>query len=156
MNRKSLPENDIDFEVESDHELESAANPFRDHRHAANKSLAVENENVLELPPCQDKKTKHFFNEKSEELAFTKIFFKGELEYTFPCEIYLTSTKYFNQRFLNCSQTSSSNSGYIFFAQSVLQQKNFSDQINMAMIKVTSRLTAGMFPNYEESARHCV
>ena len=31
-----LPESDIDFEVESDHELESAGNPLRAHMHAGN------------------------------------------------------------------------------------------------------------------------
>ena len=31
-----LAESDIDFEVESDHELESAGNPLRAHMHASN------------------------------------------------------------------------------------------------------------------------
>ena len=44
-----MPESGIDFEVESDHELESASNPLRNHRQAANESLVVENENLLEL-----------------------------------------------------------------------------------------------------------
>ena len=62
-----FPERGINFEVESDHELESAANPLRAHRHAANESLVVENENLLELAPGQDKETKHnLFDEKCE------------------------------------------------------------------------------------------
>ena len=44
------------------------------------------------------------FHEKSEELAFPKIFFKGKFGYTFPSEYYLTPTKYFNQRLLNYSK----------------------------------------------------
>ena len=38
----------------------------------------------------------------------------------------------------------------------MLQQKNLSGQINMAMKKVTGQLTAGMVANYEESVRHFV
>lgn len=41
----------------------------------ANKSLFVEYDNLLELAPGQDKETRHTLsNEKSEELAFPKIF----------------------------------------------------------------------------------
>ena len=73
-----LLESDINFEVESDLELESATNPLKAHRNADNESLVVENENLLELPPGQDKENKHIlFDEKCEELAFPKIFFKG-------------------------------------------------------------------------------
>ena len=75
---------------------------------------------------------------------------------TFPREHYLTPTRYFNQRFLNFSQTFASNRDYIFFAQSVLQQKNLNDQINIAMKKVTGQLTAGMFTNYDESLKRFV
>lgn len=92
-----LPESDIDFEAESDHQLKSAANSLRAHRYATNESLAVENENLLELAPGQDKETKHILSdEKCEELVFPKIFFKGKFGYIFPHKHYLTSTKYFN------------------------------------------------------------
>ena len=145
-------ESDIDFEVESDHELESAANHTRVHRHAANEFLVVGHKNRLELVLIKDKKIKHsLFDEKCKGLAFPEIFFKEKFGYTFPREHYLTSTKYFNQRLLSCSQILPSNSDYIFFAQSVL--KNLSDQISMAMKKVTGQFTAGMFANSEESVR---
>ena len=150
-----LPESDIDFEVKSNHGLEFAANPLRGYRHVVNVSLLVENKNLLGLAPGQDKETKHIlFNEKFEELAFPKTFFKGNFGYTFRCEHYLTSTGYFNRRLLNCLQTLVANSDHIFFAQSVLQRKNLSDQINMAMKKVTGRITAGIFASYEESVRN--
>ena len=124
------------------------------HRHAADESLVIENENLLELAPGQDKGTRHIlFDKKCEELAFPKIFFRGKFGYTFPREHHLTPTRYFNQRLLNFSQTFASNSDYIFFAQSVLQQKNLNDQINIAMKKVTGQLTAGMFANYGESVK---
>ena len=119
---------------------------------AANESLFIENQNLLELAPGQDKETKHIlFDKKREELAFPNIFFKGKFGDTFQREHYLTLTKYFNQRLLICS-----NCDYIFFAQLVLQPKNLNDQINMAMEKVTGRLIAGMFANYKESVRHFV
>ena len=113
---------------------------------------------TCELVPAQDKETKHIlFDEKCEELAFPKTLFKEKFGYTFPREPYLTSAKYFNQRLFNCPQTFASNSNYIFFPQTVLQQNNLSDKINMAMKKVTTgRLTPSMFAKYEESMRHFV
>lgn len=56
-----LSECDIDFEVESDHELEFSANTLRTYRHAANES---QSELHVEI-------TKHIlFDEKCKELAF--------------------------------------------------------------------------------------
>ena len=72
-----LPESDIGFEVESDHELESAANPARVHRHAANEFLVVEHENLLELVLLKDKKIKHSLLMKSvKDWHFQKYFSK--------------------------------------------------------------------------------
>ena len=72
-----LPESDIGFEVESDHELESAANPTRVHRHAANEFLVVEHENLLELVLLKDKKIKHSLLMKSvKDWHFQKYFSK--------------------------------------------------------------------------------
>ena len=51
-----LSEGDNNFEVGSDHELKSVANHLRAHRQAANESLVVKNENLLELAPGQDNK----------------------------------------------------------------------------------------------------
>ena len=48
---------------------------------------------------------------------------------------------------MNCSQTFASNSDY----KSVLQQNKLSDPINMAIKKVSGRITTSMFANYEES-----
>ena len=52
---------------------------------------------------------------------------------------------------MNCSQTFASDSDYIFFEKSVLQQNKLSDPINMAIKKVWGRITTSMFANYEES-----
>ena len=89
---------------------------------------------MLELAPGQDKGTIHIlFDKKCEELAFPKIFFKGKFGFTFPHEHHLTPTRYFNERLLNFSQTFASNSDYIFFVHSVIQQKNLNDQINIVV-----------------------
>ena len=145
---------EIDFETESDVELETKSNQLNTHSHAADESLVIQNENLPEPAPNQDKSTRHIlFDEKCEELAFPKIFFRGKFGYAFPREHHLTPTRYFNQRLLNFSQPFASNSDYIFFAQPVLQQKNLNDQINIAMKKVTGQLTAGMFANYGESVK---
>ena len=150
-------ESETDFEIESDDELETTLNPLNTHGYAADKSLVIENENLLELAPGQDKGTRHIlFDKKCEELTFPKIFLRGKFGYTFPHEHHLTPTRYFNQCLLNFSQTFASNSDYIFFAQSVLQQKNLNDQINIAMKKVTGQLTAGMFANYDKSVKRFV
>ena len=91
-------ESEIDFEIESDDELETTSNPLITHRHATDKSLVIENENLLELAPGQDKGTRHIlFDKKCEELAFPKIFFRGNFGYTFPREHHLTPIRYFNQ-----------------------------------------------------------
>ena len=61
----NLPDNDIDFDVESDNQLECTANPLSAHRHAANESLVINNKNLLELAPVEDKGTRHIlFDEK--------------------------------------------------------------------------------------------
>ena len=84
-----LPESDIGFEVESDHELESAANPARVHRHAANEFLVVEHENLLELVLLKDKKIKHSLLMKSvKDWHFQKYFSKESLGILFLVNIF--------------------------------------------------------------------
>ena len=97
IGKKSL-ESEIDFEIESDDELETTSNPLNFHRHVAGESLVIENENLLELAPGQDKGRRHIlFDKKCEELGFPKIFFRGNFGYTFPREHHLTPIRYFNQ-----------------------------------------------------------
>ena len=43
-----------------------------------------------------------------------------------------------------------------YFFQSVLQQKNLNDHINIAMKKVTVQSTASMFAKYEENVEQLV
>ena len=67
----------------------------------------------------------------------------------------LSSSKYFNQRLLNYTQKFSSDSDHIFFAQSLIQKLNLSNQTNIAMRKVTpSQLTTGMLSsNFNEKIK---
>ena len=124
IGKKTL-ESEIDFEIESDDELETQSNPLNTHRNAADKSLVIKNENLLELAPGQDKGTRHtLFDKKCEELAFPKTFFRAKVGYTFPREHHLNPTRYFNQRLLNSSQTFASNSDYIFFDSWYYSKKN--------------------------------
>ena len=57
-------ESEIDYEIESNDELETTMNPLNTHRHAADESLVIENENLPELAPCQDKGTRHILFDK--------------------------------------------------------------------------------------------
>ena len=93
----------------------------------ADESLVIENENLLELAPGQDKGTTHIlFDKKCEELAFPKIFFRGKFGYTFPREHHLTpklTAGMFVITKINCRH---------------------------------HQLTAGMFANYDESVKRFV
>ena len=80
-----------------------------------------------------------------EELNHPHLFPTGKFGFQTKRKVYLTPTKYFNQCLLSYTQKFSSDSDYIFFAHSVMQKVNLSNQINIAMRKVTSsQLTAGM------------
>ena len=92
----NLTDNDIDFNVESDNELECTNYPLSTNRHADDESLVINNENLLELALGEDRETMHIlFDEKCEELAFQKVFFKGKFGYTFPREHYFNINKIF-------------------------------------------------------------
>ena len=54
IGKKSL-ESEIELEIESDNELETTSNLLNTHRHAADEYLVIENQNLLELAPGQDK-----------------------------------------------------------------------------------------------------
>ena len=101
----NLTDNDIDFNVESDNELECTNYPLSTNRHADDESLVINNENLLELALGEDRETMHIlFDEKCEELAFQKVFLKENLDILFHVSTILILTKYFNQLLLNYSQ----------------------------------------------------
>ena len=90
-----------------------------------------------------------------EELSHPHLFPTRKFGFQTKRKVYLTSTKYFNQRLLNYTQKFSSDSDYIFFAHSVMQKLNLNNQINIAMRKVTSsQVTAGMLnSNFNEKVK---
>ena len=71
-------------------------------------------------------------------LSNSHFFPTGKYGFQTKRKIYFTSKKYFNQRLLNDTQKLSSDSGYIFFAQSVMRKLNLINQTNIAMRKATS------------------
>ena len=70
----------------------------------------------------------------------------------------LSPSKYINQSLLNYTQKFSSDSDYIFFAQSVIEKLNLGNQTNTAMRKVTSnQLTACMLSrNFNEKIKEFI
>ena len=88
-----------------------------------------------------------------EKLAILTYFHNFDFKLNF--KHHSQSTKYFNQRLLNYTHKSSSDSHYIFFALKVTQSVNFHNQINITMRKVTSgKLTAGMLSsNFKEESK---
>ncbi|XP_066927184.1 uncharacterized protein [Clytia hemisphaerica] len=78
--------------------------------------------------------------------------------YTYKRDIKLTPCKYFNQRLLNYTQKFSSDSDYIFYAQSVMQHLNLNSSINTALKKIqTEGLTAGrLSQNFKETISNLI
>ena len=64
-----------------------------------------------------------------EMLAHPHLFPTGVFGYTYEWEVKLSPCRYFNQRFLNYTQKFSSDSDYIFHAQSLLQHLNLNNSI---------------------------
>ena len=73
-------------------------------------------------------------DKECEELAFPVLFPKGRYGYTTERKIHLTPTKYFNAN-LHHSGRSANNPEYLFFAQFIIEQKEVSDSINIALKK---------------------
>ena len=81
-------ESKIDFEIESDDELETTSNPLNTHRHAADKSLVIVNENFLELAPGQIRVQDVFFLiQNVKDWLFQKHFLEGSLAIHFHVNI---------------------------------------------------------------------
>ena len=147
----------IELEVENDasnslHIPEDVDNPLDNSQLGATETMLVSNippiEDLLIAPGEDVQPMSILMDEKCGELAHPHFFPTGKFGYKVQREIKLSPVKYFNQRLLNYKQTFSSDSDYIFYALSVMQQLNLSSQINIAMKKVcTNQLTAGMLSN---------
>ncbi|XP_066915086.1 uncharacterized protein [Clytia hemisphaerica] len=148
-------------------ELETTVNPLDVHRSSANETTLmphtptnaeVDNE-ILTLAPGQGKKPVSILNDENcEMLAHPHLFPKGRFGYRVERNVKLSPSKYFNQRLLNYTQKFASDSDYIFFANFVTQQVSLTNQINIAMKKVSaSNVTAGMLSqNFKETVKQFI
>ena len=81
------------------------------------------NEETVIIAPGEWKNTLSILMDKQcEELAFPYLFPHGKFGYNIDRDMPLSVSKYFNQRLLNYTQRFASDTYYIFFAHSVLQQ----------------------------------
>ena len=142
--------------------IEFNENPLDTYRCSASETVLVntscENE-FISIAPGENVRPESLTNDIfCEELSHPHLFHTGKFGFQTKRKVYLTSTKYFNQRLLNYTQKFSSDSDYIFFAHSVMQKLNLSSQINIAMRKVTSsQLTAGMVSsNFNEKVKEFI
>ncbi|XP_057310099.1 uncharacterized protein LOC130648095 [Hydractinia symbiolongicarpus] len=146
----------------NDHELEEVENPLNANRFNANESMMLSNVPQAEdisIAPGEGEIPFSMMNDQfCEELAHPYLFPTGKFSYKVERDIKLSPTKYFNQRLLNYKQKFASNSDYIFYVLSTLQQLNMSSQINIAVKKVkTDSLTAGMLSkNFSETVQSCI
>ena len=85
----------------------------------------------MPLPIIRDK--------NCELLVHPYLYSTGKFGCTYQRGIFLSPSKYFNQRLLNYSQKFASDSDYIFFAQSVMQHLKLISSINIAMQKIKSK-----------------
>ena len=91
------------------------------------------------VTPYEGKSPNPVFNDElCEELPHPHLFPKERFGYKAKCQVPITPSKYFNQRLLNYEQGFVSDSGYIFFAHSVLQRTQLNEQINIATRKVAT------------------
>ena len=144
----------IDFAVSS--EVDENKDPLESHRSEGNETLVVNNNIVHEIAPGEGKQAESLLNSNCEYLSFPHLFSSGKFGMVQNRESELPVSRYFNQRLLNYTHRFSSNADYIFYAQSVLQQIQFQNQISIAMRKVSGNLNASMFRHYKESVDNLV
>ena len=132
---EEVPKNTDEFEQ---------SNPLDKFKTTSNETLLVSNlvepgevrENIFNIAPGEGQNPLPILNDDfCEELAHPHLFPTGKFGYKVKRNILLSPVKYFNQRLLNYTQRFASDSDYIFFANSVLQQLNLNNQINVAMKK---------------------
>ncbi|XP_057292445.1 uncharacterized protein LOC130621150 [Hydractinia symbiolongicarpus] len=152
--------NEFSVTVDIDDDNLEAENPLSMNCASSDEMCVIPNfqnpdDEVLDIAPGENKQPQSFFSDQyCEELAFPFLFPTGKFGYKVARPVYLTATKYFNQRLLNFSQRFSSNADYIFFAHYVMQQSNLFNQINIATKKVKGTITAGQLQiNFHETVR---
>ena len=145
--------------------LELQENPLDKHRFQANETALINNipyqindDNIV-IAPGQGKRPLSLINDENcEELAHPCLLPTGKFGFAADRVIKLSPVKYFNQRLLNYTQKFASDSDYIFYAHSLLQQLNLHSRINIAMKKVGgNQLNAGMLSqNFKEKVKEFV
>ena len=154
-------EQDQTLEIHDDN-LEEIDNPLDDLRVGSTETMlisnipySIEQENIIIAPGENKKPLSLMTDENCEALAFPYLFPRGKFGYNVERDVPLSASKYFNQRLLNYTQRFAGISDYIFYAHSVLQQKQLTSNINMTMKKVqTNNLTAGMLSaNFQETVK---
>ena len=128
--------------IDNNSNTEFCENHLDTYRCSANETVLVntscKNE-FISIAPGENIMPKSLTKDKFyEELSHPHLFPLGKFGFQTKRKVQLSPSKYFNQRLLNNTQKFSSDSDYIFFAQSVIQKLNLSNQINTAMRKVTS------------------
>ena len=128
--------------------LTEEVDPLDHFRLGATETILVNNEplagDLIIAPGKGMQPMSILMDEKCEDLALPYLFPTGKFGYKLECEIKLSPVKYFNLRLLNYMQKFASDSDYIFYALSVMQQLNLNSQINIAMKKVcANQLTRG-------------
>ena len=71
-----------------------------------------------------------------EELTFPVLFPKGEFRYTVECDVKLSPVKYFKTRLLDHSASFENKPEYLVLAQFIMEQKQASESINIALKKI--------------------
>ena len=159
FNENSIDEDElsdnIDFVVSLEID-ENKKDPLESHRSEGNETLVVNNNIMHEIALGEGKRVESLLNSNCEYLLFPHLFSSAKFGMVQNCESKLPVSLRFNQRLLNYTHRFSSNADYIFYAQSVLQQIQFQNQISIAMRNVSGDLNALVFRNYKESVDNLV
>ena len=136
---------DIPIELEIDNNdkdtlTEETENPLDKFRLGATETMLVNNvpqvEDIVIAPGEGMQPMSLLVDEKCEELSHPHLFPAGKFGYKVQRDVKLSPVKYFNQRLLNYRQKFASDSDYIFYALSVMQQLNLNSQINITIKKI--------------------
>ena len=145
--------------IDNNSNVEFNENPLDTCRYIASGTVLVNTScesEFISIAPGENVRPESLTNDIfCEQLSHPNLFPTRKFGFQTKRKVYLTLTKCFNQRLLNYTQKFSPDSDYIFFAHSVMQKLNPSNQINIAVRKVTSsQLTAGMLcSNFSENVK---
>lgn len=151
---------------ESTDELEGTFNHLHCYSSSAEETRLVSicpqpniDNKYISIAPGQGKQPNYILNYRYyEEISFAHLFPTGKFGYQVQRDTRLSPLKYFNKRLLNYSQKFAEDTGYTFFAWSVLQSLSL-QETNIAMRKVFGgHSNARVLNNYcfSELVKQCV